>query len=133
MTAASTIHGHGLLGVIAIGSWARGQAAVDSDVDVLLVLDPTVPLTRDLLSNVGRRGAGATSTSAIWTSISPIRARGRCLAQRALVQAAVGLDRSGSIATAASRQPWRRRSPRHRTRRVVRAVVHGQPCWKEVA
>ena len=37
-----------LLGVVVLGSWARGQAAADSDIDVLIVVDLDVPLTRDI-------------------------------------------------------------------------------------
>ena len=45
---ASTLTGPALIGVILYGSWARGEAAGTSDVDVLIVVDETVPLTRDL-------------------------------------------------------------------------------------
>jgi hypothetical protein len=42
------LHGPRLAGVVVFGSWARGEAADGSDVDLLVVLDRDVPLTRSL-------------------------------------------------------------------------------------
>lgn len=38
----------GLVGVVVYGSWARGEAASGSDVDVLIVVDREVPVVRAL-------------------------------------------------------------------------------------
>lgn len=40
--------GAGLLGLIAFGSWARGEATQRSDVDLLLVVAPRIRVVRDL-------------------------------------------------------------------------------------
>lgn len=40
--------GEDLLGVLVFGSWARGEAGTESDVDLLVVLDPRVTITRGL-------------------------------------------------------------------------------------
>lgn len=45
---AAGLFGENLLAVAAFGSWARSELAVDSDVDVLVVLEPGVALTRGL-------------------------------------------------------------------------------------
>jgi len=45
---AAGLFGERLLGVVAYGSWARGEAGVSSDVDLLVVLEEGVPLTRAL-------------------------------------------------------------------------------------
>ena len=45
---ASALAGPALVGVVLYGSWARGEAAGASDVDVLIVVDGAMPLTRDL-------------------------------------------------------------------------------------
>lgn len=45
---ASLAFGADLVGVAVFGSWARGEAATSSDVDLLVVLEDRVPLTREL-------------------------------------------------------------------------------------
>jgi len=45
---AEGLFGDQLVGVAAFGSWARGEAADNSDVDVLVVVEPEVRLTRGL-------------------------------------------------------------------------------------
>jgi len=45
---AAAQHGPDLVGVVVFGSWARGEAGAASDVDLLVVLDPRLPLTRAL-------------------------------------------------------------------------------------
>lgn len=40
--------GRSPLGIVAFGSWARGEEAEDSDVDLLVIVDPDVPIDRDL-------------------------------------------------------------------------------------
>lgn len=45
---ASALFGAGLVGVVAFGSWARGEAADGSDVDILVVVEPGVPIVRSL-------------------------------------------------------------------------------------
>jgi predicted nucleotidyltransferase len=40
--------GEDLLGVLVFGSWARGDEAEESDVDILIMLDPRVPIVRGL-------------------------------------------------------------------------------------
>lgn len=45
---ASAVADERLVGVIVYGSWARGQAAAGSDVDVLVVVEECLPVTREL-------------------------------------------------------------------------------------
>lgn len=45
---ASDAFGDALCGVVVYGSWARDEATSESDVDVLVVLDASVALTRDI-------------------------------------------------------------------------------------
>ena len=40
--------GESLIGVVAFGSWARGEMTDTSDIDVLIVVDADVAVTRDL-------------------------------------------------------------------------------------
>lgn len=46
--AAARIGGDRLVGVVAFGSWARREQGPDSDVDLLVVLDDRLAVTRDL-------------------------------------------------------------------------------------
>ena len=45
---AAAVLGEGLIAVVVFGSWTRGEASDGSDVDVLIVVDEDVPLTRGL-------------------------------------------------------------------------------------
>lgn len=121
--------GDRLFGVVVLGSWARGEAAADSDIDVLIVIDPELPLTRELyrswdrvpLSFEGRAidahfvhpsGKGAPPT-AVWCE--------------AAVDGLVWFDRGGTTTRLAE---VRRAIAEGR---VVRGTAHGQPYWKGAA
>jgi predicted nucleotidyltransferase len=119
-----------LLGVLVMGSWARGDAAAASDIDVLIVIDPTTALTRDLyrvwdrdpLTFEGRAidahfahlPEAGTAPTAVWCE--------------AAVDAVVWYDHDGAIAI---RLGEVRRAIAEG--RVVRAFAHGQPYWKGAA
>ena len=45
---AAAVVGEALIAVVAFGSWARGELADSSDIDILIVVDSQVPLTRSL-------------------------------------------------------------------------------------
>ena len=122
--------GDRLIGVLVLGSWARGEAAATSDIDVLIVIDTKTALTRDLyrawdvepLSFEGRAidahfahpsAAGAAPT-AVWCE--------------AAIDGIIWYDRDGAIAI---RLGEVRRAIAEG--RVVRAFVHGQPYWKGAA
>ena len=127
---ARRMFGARLAGVIAIGSWARGQAAADSDLDVLIAVDPDVLLRRDLyrtwdqepLTSGGRAvdvhfvhllGSGA-QPGAVWCE--------------AALDGIVWHDRDGAVAA-------RLAAVRHAIAegRLVRGFAHGQPYWKGAA
>ena len=124
--ARATVGDH-LLGVVLLGSWARGQAAADSDIDVLIIIDPAVPLTRDIyrtwdrvpLSYDGRAidahfvhpSVDGTSPTSLWCE--------------AAVDGLVWYDRDEGLTT---RLAEVRRAIAEG--RVVRGSVHGQPYWK---
>jgi predicted nucleotidyltransferase len=127
---AGGLFGADLVGVAAFGSWARGEATSGSDVDVLVVLEATVPLTRQLyrewdggpvdwsgrpiephflhLPTPDRTGAG------IWAEVA---LDGIVLFERGLRLSRCLAGVRGDIAAG----------------RLVRRLVHGQPYWTEVA
>jgi hypothetical protein len=124
---AHTVAGSSFAGIVVLGSWARGEAAVGSDIDALIVIDPDLSLTRELYRTwdtvpvtcdgraidahfVHPSGRG-TPPTALWCE--------------AAVDGLVWYDRDGTIA---ARLAEIRRAMAEG--RVVRAVAHGQPYWK---
>ena len=125
----SQFGGH-LLGAIVMGSWARGDSAAASDIDVLLVLSHDTPLNRNLYRRwdetpqtidgravdvhfVHLPDAGAPPTT-VWCE--------------AAVDGQVWYDRHGSVG---ARLAEVRRAIANG--QVVRTFVHGQPYWKGAA
>ena len=45
---AAALLGESLIGVVAFGSWTRGESRAASDFDVLLIVEDCVPITREL-------------------------------------------------------------------------------------
>lgn len=45
---ATALFGHDLVGILLFGSWARGEATAASDIDALVVLEASRPITRAL-------------------------------------------------------------------------------------
>ena len=119
-----------LAGVVVLGSWARGEAAADSDIDVLIVIDAHAPLTRDtyrdwdqaLLTFEGR----PIDAHVVHPSDEGVPPTG--LWCEAAVDGQVWYDRDGRLT--------RRLSDIRRAiadGRVLRAFAHGQPYWKGAA
>ena len=122
--------GDRLLGVLAMGSWARGEAAATSDIDVLVVIDRDAPLTRELY-RAWDRDALAVDGRLVDAHFAYLSPRGHAPSAvwcEAAVDGRLWFDRDGRVAALLSDV---RRAIAHG--RVVRAVVHGQPYWKEVA
>ena len=123
---AAGLFGADLVGVAAFGSWARGDATSGSDVDVLVVLEATVPLTRQLYREWDGR---------------PIEWSGRPIEPHFLhlptpertgagIWAEVALD--GIVLFARDRRLPAFLSKVRRdiaARRIVRRIVQGQPYW----
>lgn len=127
---ARAVVGARLAGVLALGSWARGEAGASSDIDVLVVIDRDAPLTRDLYR--------------VWDA-QPLEAEGRVVDAHFTHLAAEGAVPSAMWCEAAvDGLVWFDRDGRLQQRlaevrraiadgRLVRGVVHGQPYWKGVA
>jgi hypothetical protein len=122
--------GAALAGVVMHGSWLRGEAVDGSDVDMLVILDRNVPLTRSLYRSWDASGLviegrpteahfvhlprSGQSVAGLWAGIS---IEGLVLFERGveISSALAGIRRE--IAAG----------------RLVRRVVHGQPYWTEVS
>ena len=113
-----------------MGSWARGDAAAESDIDALIVIDPGVELTRDLYrtwDEVPLAFEGRTVDAHFVHAPAP-GAPVTGLWCEAAVDGVVWYDRDGAIAI---RLGEVRRAIAEG--RVVRAFAHGQPYWKGAA
>jgi predicted nucleotidyltransferase len=126
---AAEIAGPALLGVVAFGSWARGNAARASDIDILIVVEPAFPLTRAVYARWDERPvtigdrlvephfvrleAEGTRTAGLWGEVAidgiVLFERGR------LVSSHLAEVRRAIVSG-----------------RIARRVVHGQPYWCEV-
>jgi hypothetical protein len=122
----AALFGPHLLGVLVFGSWARGEAAGASDVDVLVVVDRAVELTRDLYRRWDTEPATwegrpvdvhfahlpepGDTTAGVWAEVA---LDGIVLFERDLVLSAALARVRRDIAAG----------------RIVRRVVHGQPYW----
>lgn len=127
---AAAMFGDSLVGVAAFGSWARGEAAAASDVDLLVVVERRVELTRRLyrewdrtpLAWDGRRveqhfvhlPAAGRRVGGLWAELA--------------VDGIVLFERGLALSTRLVRV--RRQIA---AGRLVRRTLHGQPYWKEVA
>jgi len=127
---AAEIFAERLVGVAAYGSWARGEAGKGSDVDLLIVLEDRVPLTRALyrqwdeapLQWSGRPVEAhfvhlpppGKTLAGLWAEVA---LDGIVLFERGLRLSARLVQVRGDIASG----------------RIVRRMAHGQPYWAEVA
>ncbi|MGH7894775.1 MAG: toxin-antitoxin system HicB family antitoxin [Candidatus Binatia bacterium] len=125
---AMAVFGDGLIGMVAYGSWARGEAAAGSDLDVLVVVEASIGITRDLY----RR----------WDE-QPVTWNGRAVEPHLVHLPAPDATPSGLWAEVATDGVvlFERtlRISRHLARvrraifdgRIVRRIVHGQPYWAD--
>lgn len=123
---AAVVAGTALVGVVAFGSWARSEAYDESDIDLLIVVDPALELSRELyrrwdeqpVSRNGRRiephfvtmPQGSAPAVGLWAEA----------AIDGLVLFARDLELAARLAAI-------RRDLIEG--RVVRKTIHGQPYW----
>lgn len=125
---AASLFGEWLIGMLVFGSWARGEVEPSSDVDLLVVLEPGCPLTRELYR--------------LWDE-KPVQWQGRAVEPHFVHLPNWSEGPSGVWAEAAvdglvlfekelriSRVLIRLRR-QIAAGRLIRKVVHGQPYWAE--
>jgi len=127
---ARSAFGDRLTGVLVLGSWARGDAAGSSDIDVLVVIDREVPLTRELYRAWDRAPLAwnGRAVDAHFTHLAAPGAAPTSVWCEAAVDGLVWYDPSGAVV--------RRLGEVRRAiaeGRVVRGTAHGQPYWKGAA
>ena len=126
---AAALAGDRLVAVVVYGSWARGEAVLASDVDVLVVVEPTLALTRSLYRRwdeepvlwQGRpvdphfvHPPGPNVEGGLWGEVA--------------IDGVVLFERSCRLSAHLARV---RRAIADGT--LVRRLVHGQPYWTEAA
>lgn len=130
VTRATEVYGDRLMGVLVLGSWARGDAAAASDIDVLVAIDPATPLTRDLYRawDLDPLVCEGRAVDVHVIHPSPAGAVPSSVWCEAAVDGLVWYDRDGTIA---SRLGEVRRTIAEGL--VLRGFAHGQPYWKGAA
>lgn len=127
---AQATFGARLAGVLALGSWARGDAAAGSDIDVLIVIDSSLALTRDLYRGWDRTALvfEGRAIDAHFIHLPMPGGAPTAVWCEAAIDGLVWHDRDGAVE--------RRLAEVRRAiadGRVVRGRVHGQPYWKGAA
>ncbi len=127
---AGELFGDDVLAVLAYGSWARGEAQRDSDVDLLVVLDPRLPITRDLYRRWDARPLAIDGHSIEPHFVHPREADRACtgLWAEAALDGIVLFERGRLVSRCLAKVRREVMSGR-----IVRKTVHGQPYWAEVA
>jgi predicted nucleotidyltransferase len=128
---ADRLFGTHVIGLVALGSVTRGDAAVTSDADVLVVLDDEVELTRALYRRWDEEGALTLNHRQVDAHFVTLAGDDRPPAAvwcEAAVDGEIWLDRGSRVA---ARLAAVRRAIAEG--RVRRGYAHGQPYWKEVA
>jgi predicted nucleotidyltransferase len=130
VTTVANHFGDALVGVVIFGSWVRDELTSDSDVDLLVVVAPNVPLERELYRRWDREPVHwegrpveplfvhlpdpRDRASGLWAEVAT---EGIVLFERALAVSKVLLQIRRDIARGL----------------LVRGTAHGHPYWAEVA
>lgn len=126
---AAGLFGDRLVGVAAFGSWARREAVAASDVDVLVVVDPEIPITRQLYREWDEEPIAweGRPTEPHFVQLPPPGTIAAGLWAEVALDGVVLFERG--LALSAHLVRVRRDIVGGR---LVRRVVHGQPYWTEV-
>ena len=127
---AAGLFGDHLIGVAAFGSWVRREAVEGSDVDILVVVDPEVPIIRALYREWDEEPTGweGRPTEPHFVQLPPPGTVVAGLWAEVALDALVLFERG--LALSAHLARVRRDIV---TGRIVRRTVHGQPYWTEAA
>lgn len=127
---ATHLFGDRLVGVAVFGSWSRDDAADSSDVDLLVVVDAEVALTRGLYRTWDQDPVNwnARDVEPHFVHLPDVETVNGGIWAEAALDGLVLYERRRQLSSALA-------AVRHRigAGRLVRRLVHGQPYWMEVA
>jgi predicted nucleotidyltransferase len=129
VTRAAALVGDALAGVVVYGSWARGDATTTSDVDALVVVEPSVALTRSLYRSWDEAPVAwqGQPVDPHFVHVPGGRVSGGVWGEAA-IDGLVLFERDPRLSAYLARV---RRAIAEG--RLVRRLVHGQPYWTEAA
>jgi hypothetical protein len=127
---AAGLFGDHLVGVAAFGSWARREAGASSDVDVLVVVDPDIAITRQLYRTWDDEPMSweGHPTEPHFVQLPPPDTIVAGLWAEVALDAVVLFERGLALSAYLARV---RRDIVDG--RIVRRMAHGQPYWTEAA
>ncbi len=127
---AAEVAGDHLVGVVAFGSWARGEASDRSDVDVLVVVDEALRLSRRLYAEWDERPVtiDGRAVDPHFVHLPPLLGPVAGIWAEVAIDGLVLFERHLAIS---KRLTGVRRLVADG--RLARRVVHGQPYWIEEA
>lgn len=127
---AREVTGDALVGALLHGSWSRGEARVDSDIDALIVVDRSLPLSRLLYRKWDERPLAidgrAVDVHFVHLPVTIARAGGVWC--EAAIEGRLIADRAGQVED--TMIELRRAIA---DGRLVRKHAHGQPYWTVAA
>ncbi len=116
-----------LVGVVAFGSWARGEATTVSDIDVLLVLAPSVAITRDIYRRWDRIASPTIERRVVdvhFVALPVDDERFSSLWAEVARDGIIAFDRDHRVSRYLGKVRRQLLGGHHR-----RAMAHGQPYW----
>lgn len=127
---AASIFGEDLVAVAGFGSWTRGELNDGSDVDLLIVLEDRVALTRELYRRwdaVATLRWGGRPVDAHFVHLPPAERTGAGVWGEVAIDGIVLFERDARLSL---RLIQVRRDIA--AGRIVRRVAHGQPYWSDL-
>lgn len=121
---ARAMFGESLAGVVAFGSWMRGEATNRSDIDALVVLHPNVPIVRALYRDWDRDGEIEWGGVPLDVHFARLPTRASAFWGELALDGTVAFERGGAVSEALASAKAEIAAGRLRC-----VQLHGGRCW----